>query len=122
MSVRTTSDQWWKNGAIYCLDVETFLDSNGDGVGDLDGLMQRVDYLAGIDALATAAKPIENLPWGPLPGVLVCPSKPCEYSICTALTPQCLEHARPAQACGGHPGGLPRPLVTTAGGKGFGGR
>jgi maltose alpha-D-glucosyltransferase/alpha-amylase len=44
----TTSDQWWKNGTFYCLDVETFFDGNGDGVGDLDGLAQRIDYLAGI--------------------------------------------------------------------------
>jgi trehalose synthase len=48
MSIRTTSDQWWKNGVIYCLDVETFLDGDGDGVGDFAGLAERVDYLAGI--------------------------------------------------------------------------
>ncbi len=33
MSVQFTSDQWWKNGVMYCLDVETFLDWDGDGVG-----------------------------------------------------------------------------------------
>jgi trehalose synthase len=43
-----TSDLWWKNAVIYCLDVETFLDWNGDGTGDLAGLTERVDYLAGI--------------------------------------------------------------------------
>jgi len=48
MSIRTTSDQWWKNGVVYCLDVETFLDGDGDGVGDLAGLADRIDYLAGI--------------------------------------------------------------------------
>ena len=48
MSIRITSDQWWKNGVVYCLDVETFLDWNGDGVGDFEGLIERVDYLAGI--------------------------------------------------------------------------
>jgi maltose alpha-D-glucosyltransferase/alpha-amylase len=48
MSIRTTSDQWWKNGVMYCLDVETFLDGDGDGMGDLTGLMERIDYLAGI--------------------------------------------------------------------------
>jgi len=40
-----TADLWWKNAVIYCLDVETFLDSNGDGRGDFRGLAQRVDYL-----------------------------------------------------------------------------
>ncbi|HEX2043178.1 MAG TPA: alpha-amylase family protein [Acidimicrobiales bacterium] len=48
MSLRATSDQWWKNGLIYCLDVETFLDWNGDGMGDLSGLSERIDYLAGL--------------------------------------------------------------------------
>jgi maltose alpha-D-glucosyltransferase/alpha-amylase len=43
-----TADLWWKNAVIYCLDVETFLDWNGDGCGDLEGLTERVDYLAGI--------------------------------------------------------------------------
>lgn len=41
-------DLWWKNAVIYCLDVETFLDGNGDGIGDFKGLSERVDYLAGI--------------------------------------------------------------------------
>lgn len=39
-------DLWWKNAVVYCLDVETYLDSDGDGVGDFHGLMERVDYLA----------------------------------------------------------------------------
>ncbi|SEB28905.1 Alpha amylase, catalytic domain [Microbacterium hydrocarbonoxydans] len=46
MKITDTSDLWWKTAVIYCLDVETFLDSNGDGVGDLQGLSQRIDYLA----------------------------------------------------------------------------
>lgn len=46
MKVSDTSDLWWKSAVIYCLDVETFLDANGDGVGDLDGLASRLDYLA----------------------------------------------------------------------------
>jgi trehalose synthase len=48
MSIAFTSDQWWKNGVVYCLDVQTFLDGDGDGVGDLAGLVDRIDYLAGI--------------------------------------------------------------------------
>jgi trehalose synthase len=43
-----TSDLWWKNGVIYCLDVKKFMDGNGDGVGDFVGLTQKVDYLAGL--------------------------------------------------------------------------
>lgn len=45
---RAVSDLWWKNAIVYCLDVETYMDANGDGVGDFRGLTQRVDYLAGL--------------------------------------------------------------------------
>jgi trehalose synthase len=48
MRVKATSDLWWKNAIVYCLDVETFLDSDGDGCGDLPGLTERLDYLAGL--------------------------------------------------------------------------
>lgn len=46
MKITDTSDLWWKSAVVYCLDVETFLDADGDGVGDLRGLAQRIDYLA----------------------------------------------------------------------------
>jgi glycosidase len=45
MRITDTADLWWKTAVIYCLDVETFIDWNGDGVGDLPGLAQRIDYL-----------------------------------------------------------------------------
>jgi maltose alpha-D-glucosyltransferase / alpha-amylase len=46
-------DLWYKNTVIYSLDLETFLDSDGDGVGDFEGLIQRLDYLEylGVDAI-----------------------------------------------------------------------
>ena len=40
-------DLWYKNAVIYCLDVEKYQDANGDGIGDFEGLMRRLDYLAG---------------------------------------------------------------------------
>ena len=43
-----TSDLWWKNAVVYCVDVETFLDTDGDGVGDFQGLIRQIDYLAGL--------------------------------------------------------------------------
>jgi len=43
-----TSDLWWKNAVVYCLDIQTFFDSDGDGCGDLVGLTERIDYLAGL--------------------------------------------------------------------------
>jgi len=41
-------DRWYQNAIVYCLDVETFADSNGDGVGDFAGLAGSLDYLAGL--------------------------------------------------------------------------
>lgn len=44
---------WYKNAIIYSLDLETFMDLNGDGVGDFEGLARRLDYLnaMGIDCV-----------------------------------------------------------------------
>ncbi|WP_127753585.1 MULTISPECIES: alpha-amylase family protein [unclassified Devosia] len=40
-----TANLWYKNAVIYCLDVETFMDGDGDGVGDFAGLAHRLDHL-----------------------------------------------------------------------------
>jgi trehalose synthase len=45
MRITDTSDLWWKSAVVYCLDVETFLDWDDDGVGDFEGLAHRMDYL-----------------------------------------------------------------------------
>lgn len=41
-------DVWFKNAVVYCIDVETYADSNDDGIGDFAGLCERLDYLAGL--------------------------------------------------------------------------
>jgi trehalose synthase len=48
MLIEATSDLWWKNAVVYCLDVETFADSDGDGCGDFVGLTRHLDYLAAL--------------------------------------------------------------------------
>ncbi|PRZ18077.1 alpha-amylase family protein [Nesterenkonia sandarakina] len=48
MRITDTADLWYKNAVIYCVDLETYLDSDGDGIGDLPGLTQRIDYLADV--------------------------------------------------------------------------
>ncbi|MBC8092119.1 MAG: trehalose synthase [Pseudonocardia sp.] len=45
MRLTRTADLWWKNAVVYCLDVETFADGNGDGCGDFRGLIQHIDHL-----------------------------------------------------------------------------
>jgi maltose alpha-D-glucosyltransferase / alpha-amylase len=55
-------DLWYKNAVIYCLDVETFMDSNGDGIGDFEGLSRRLDYLAGIGVTCVWLLPFYRSP------------------------------------------------------------
>ena len=46
-------DTWWKKAVIYQIYPKSFQDSNGDGIGDLQGIISRLDYLKelGIDAI-----------------------------------------------------------------------
>jgi len=46
LNLTDTADLWWKNAVLYCADVQTFLDLDGDGQGDIGGMIHRVDYLA----------------------------------------------------------------------------
>jgi trehalose synthase len=57
-----TSDQWWKNAVVYCLDIEKFADSDGDGIGDINGLISRIDYLAGLGVTCIWLMPFQPTP------------------------------------------------------------
>ena len=56
------SDLWYKNAVIYCLSVATYMDANGDGVGDFKGLLRRLDYLQGIGVTAIWLMPFQPSP------------------------------------------------------------
>src|SRR6185503_6963262 len=58
------NDLWYKNAVIYCLSVGTFMDANGDGVGDFQGLMRRLDYLHGLGITAIWVMPFQTSPGG----------------------------------------------------------
>ncbi|HEX4978722.1 MAG TPA: alpha-amylase family protein [Acidimicrobiales bacterium] len=62
MTTARTSDLWWKNAVVYCLDPETFLDLDGDGRGDLAGVTERIDYLAGIGVSCLWLMPFHPTP------------------------------------------------------------
>lgn len=48
-----TESTWWRGAVIYQIYPRSFLDTNGDGVGDLPGIIDRLDYVAslGVDAV-----------------------------------------------------------------------
>ncbi|HEU5107597.1 MAG TPA: alpha-amylase family protein [Micromonosporaceae bacterium] len=56
------SERWYSGAVIYCLDVDTFADSNGDGVGDIQGLIGRLDYLARLGVTCLWLHPIHPSP------------------------------------------------------------
>jgi maltose alpha-D-glucosyltransferase / alpha-amylase len=55
-------DLWYKNAVIYSLNVETFLDSNGDGIGDFEGLSRSLDYLQGLGVTCVWLAPFQLSP------------------------------------------------------------
>jgi maltose alpha-D-glucosyltransferase/alpha-amylase len=56
------NDLWYKNAVVYCLSVSTYMDANGDGVGDFAGLMRRLDYLSGLGVTAIWLMPFQTSP------------------------------------------------------------
>ena len=48
-----TDSSWWRGAVIYQIYPRSFLDTNGDGIGDLPGIIERLDYVAslGVDAI-----------------------------------------------------------------------
>lgn len=55
-------DLWYKNAVIYCLHVGTYMDSNGDGIGDFEGLSRRLDYLHGLGITCLWLMPFQKSP------------------------------------------------------------
>src|SRR6266851_8383143 len=54
--------RWWRHAVIYQIYIRSFADANGDGIGDIDGIRQRLPYLSqlGVDAIWVT-------PWYPSP-------------------------------------------------------
>lgn len=62
MSGSSAALQWWQTGVIYQIYPRSFQDTNGDGVGDLRGIIGRLDYLAGLGVAAIWVSPIYPSP------------------------------------------------------------
>ena len=56
------NDLWYKNAIIYSLSVGTYMDANGDGIGDFIGLTRRLDYLQGLGITAIWLMPFQVSP------------------------------------------------------------
>lgn len=61
---RALDEKWWETGVVYQVYPRSFADSNGDGVGDLRGVIQRLPYIA-----ALGVSGIWLTPFQPSPGV-----------------------------------------------------
>ena len=56
------NDRWYDKAVVYCLDIDTFADSNGDGIGDIRGVLGRLDYLARLGVTCLWLNPIHPSP------------------------------------------------------------
>lgn len=54
--------KWWKNAVVYQVYPKSFQDSNGDGIGDIQGIISRLDYLATLGITAIWLSPVYKSP------------------------------------------------------------
>jgi maltose alpha-D-glucosyltransferase/alpha-amylase len=55
-------ERWYSEAVVYCLDIDTYADSDGDGIGDIRGLIGRLDYLARLGVTCLWLNPIHPSP------------------------------------------------------------
>lgn len=53
---------WWKQAAVYQIYPRSFCDSNGDGIGDLNGILSKLDYLSGLGVDVLWLTPVYDSP------------------------------------------------------------
>ena len=54
--------KWWKEAVVYQIYTKSFYDSNGDGIGDLQGIIQKLDYIQKLGATVIWLNPIYKSP------------------------------------------------------------
>ncbi len=57
-----TGDSWWKEGVLYQIYPRSFADSNGDGIGDIPGIIGKLDYLESLGVKGIWLSPINTSP------------------------------------------------------------
>lgn len=58
----TTQTQWWQEPVVYQIYPRSFNDSNGDGIGDLPGITEKIPYLADLGIQVLWLSPIYASP------------------------------------------------------------
>src|SRR5690606_38908031 len=58
-----TDSDWWRDCVVYEIYVPSFADSDGDGIGDLNGIAARLPYLAALGVDAVWLTPFYTSPW-----------------------------------------------------------
>ena len=64
---KSDPDRWWHGGVFYQIYPRSYADSNGDGVGDLPGIVSKLDHLARLGITAVWLSPVTcspNRDWG----------------------------------------------------------
>jgi len=64
---RPSNPSWWREGVLYQIYPRSFADSSGDGIGDLRGILDRLDYLAWLGVAGIWLNPVTASPdrdWG----------------------------------------------------------
>ena len=56
-------EKWWHNAVVYQVYPKSFMDSNGDGIGDLPGITNKLDYLAKLGITAIWLSPFMTVLW-----------------------------------------------------------
>lgn len=62
MDINSKKEQWWKPAVIYQIYPKSFQDSNGDGIGDLQGIISRLNYLQELGINAIWLSPVYRSP------------------------------------------------------------
>jgi len=62
MKMEPNDNLWWRDGVIYQIYPRSFSDSNGDGIGDLKGIIQKLGYLVNLGVEAIWLSPINPSP------------------------------------------------------------
>ncbi|MGZ9097266.1 MAG: alpha-glucosidase [Micavibrio sp.] len=62
MTISQSRSEWWRGAVIYQIYPRSFMDSNGDGIGDLPGILQKLDHVAHVGADAIWISPFFKSP------------------------------------------------------------